>query len=171
MLGEFDVADGQIHSAGDWAYARDGLNLFLDLRPAERVGDINVDDDVHQLMINFYEQPFVAAALRPWLGGGLDNAAVCGGEKTATGYRLRLRLGDRLNLQEPFALDRREWLGLSLAVTDADLDDGGKARVVLHESFTAARARDQYASGLALIDLKYRWPSDRALNVHVFPAR
>jgi lysophospholipase L1-like esterase len=171
LLGEFEVADGQIHSAGDWAYARDGLNLFLDLRPAERVGDINVDDDVHQLMINFYEQPFVAAALRPWLGGGLDNAAVCGGEKTATGYRIRLRLGDRLNLQEPFALDRREWLGLALGVTDADPDENGKAQVVLHEPFTAARARDQYASGLALIDLKDRWPSDRALNVHVFPAR
>lgn len=170
LLAEVEVADSQIVSSSEWAYARDGLDLFLDLRPAARLGGVNVDDDVHQLMINYYEQPFVAAALRPWLGAGLDHAALCGGEKTAAGYRLRLRLGDRLNLQEPFALDKRDFVGLSLAVTDADPDEKGNPRVVMHELFTAPRARDQYANGLAILDLKDALSGDAAINVSVFPA-
>ncbi len=164
-----EVADSQNECSSEWAYGRDGLTLFLDLRPADRFGDINLDDDVHQVMVNYYEQPFVSAVFRPWLGAGLDNAAVCGGEKTAAGYRIRLRLSNRLNLQEPFALDKRDFLGLALAVTDADPDAGGKAQVVMHEGYPVERARDQFANSMSIIDLKNKWPGDRAVNASVFP--
>ncbi len=164
-----EVVDSQNECSSEWAYGRDGLTLFLDLRPADRFGDINLDDDVHQVMVNYYEQPFVSAVFRPWLGAGLDNAAVCGGEKTAAGYRIRLRLSNRLNLQEPFALDKRDFLGLALAVTDADPDAGGKAQVVMHEGYPVERARDQFANSMSIIDLKNKWPGDRAVNASVFP--
>jgi len=169
LLLDVDVTDSQIQSSSEWAFARDGLSLFLDLRPTDRMGGINLDDDVHQVFVNFYELPFVAAAVRPWIGGGLENTIVCNGEKTAAGYRLRLRFGDRLNLQEPFALDQREFLGLALAIVDVDKGPTGNPSSVLHDSYPVTRARDQYANGLALVDLKDKWPGPQALNLHVFP--
>ncbi|MCY3022847.1 MAG: GDSL-type esterase/lipase family protein [Planctomycetota bacterium] len=169
LLLDADVTDSQIESSSEWAFARDGLNLFFDLRPAERFADINVDADVHQTMVNVHDQPFFAAVLRPWLGDGMDRAAACSGEKTATGYRVRLRVADRLNLHEPFALDKREFLGLALAVTDAD--GGGKEalRTVTYEAWPAQRPRDQYANSLMILDLKDKLTGEAVTNVHVFP--
>lgn len=169
LLLDADVADSQIESFSEWAFARDGLNLFFDLRPAGRLGDINVDADVHQTIVNVHEQPFFAAALRPWLGDGMDRAAVCSGERTATGYRVRLRAADRLNLHEPFALDKRDFIGLALAVTD--VDGGGKEplRSATYEVWPAQRPRDQYANSLMILDLKDKLTHDAAINVHVFP--
>jgi lysophospholipase L1-like esterase len=169
LLLDVEVTDSQIQSSSEWAFARDGLSLFLDLRPTDRIGGINLDDDVHQVFVNFYEQPFVAAAVRPWAGAGLENVIACKGEKTAAGYRLRLRFGDRLNLREPFALDQREFLGLALAIADVDKAPKGNPTSVLHDSYPVTRPRDQYANGLALVDLKDKWLGSSAMNLHLFP--
>ena len=166
---DVDVTDNQIQSAAAWPFSRDGLSVFLDLRPADRLGDINIDDDVYQVFINYYEQPFVAAAVRPWLGGGLEHVIVANGEKTPAGYRIRLRFGDRFNLHDPFAMDQREFIGLALAVIDVDTGSNGSLLSSTYELYPVVRARDQYASGLALIDLKDQWPGTGALNIHVFP--
>ncbi|MGD0094436.1 MAG: GDSL-type esterase/lipase family protein [Planctomycetota bacterium] len=169
LLLEADVNDSQIVSSSEWAFGRDGLNLFFDLRPAERFGGINFDSDVHQTIVNVYEQPFFAAALRPWLGDGMDRAAVCSGEKTAAGYRVRLRVADRLNMHEPFALDQRDFVGLALAVTD--VDGGGKEplRTATYEAWPAQRPRDQYANSLMILDLKDKLGGQTVINVHAYP--
>ncbi len=154
------VTTTQINSSSEWAFARNGLNMFFDLRPTNRFALINVDADVHQTMINMYEKPFVAAALRPWLGDGMDRAAVCSGEKTSTGYRIHFRVADRLNMHEPFALDKRDFIGFALAVVNA-----GAAT----EAFPAQRPRDQYANSLMVLDLKDRLKTNVMVNVHIYP--
>jgi len=68
LLLEAEVTDSVIKSGEMWAFSRDGLNLFLDLRGANLFGGINPDTQVHQAFVNVYEKPLFAAALRPWPG-------------------------------------------------------------------------------------------------------
>ena len=157
---DVEVTDDKINSSSEWAFARDGLNLYFDLRPTNRFANINLDADVHQTMINRYEKPCVTAALRPWLGDGMDRAAICSGEKTTAGYRIHFRLADRLNMHEPFALEKRDFIGISLAV----VNDGKSVEIL-----PAQRARDQYANSLMILDLKDRLKTNLVVNVSTYP--
>jgi hypothetical protein len=166
---EVAVADDQLRSGGDWAWGRDGLNLFWDLRPAERFGGINLDADVHQTLVNVYEQPFFDATVRPWLGEGMEYAALAAAERTATGYRARLRVQGPFGLHRPLALDARDFVGLSIAVVDQDGGGDTPARTAFHEAVPTTRPHDQYANNLMVVDLKNKLAGDAALVVGVFP--
>jgi hypothetical protein len=162
---DVDVTDSQIDASAEWPWARDGLNLFWDLRPAERFADINLDSDVYQTLANVHDQPFFAVALRPWVGIGMEDAATAGGECTATGYRAHFRLHQAFGLHRPLALDQREYVGLGIIVVDAD----GKGQTGYHETVTPQRPHDQYANNLMILDLKNQLKRDTVLNLHVFP--
>jgi len=164
LLLEVEVTDSKLDSASEWAWGRDGLNLFWDLRPAERFADINLDADVHQTLVNVQDQPFFAVALRPWLGAGMEYAATAGGERTTTGYRVRFRLNQGFGLHRPLALEQRDFIGLSIIVVDAD---GGQT--AFHEAIPPQRPHDQYANNLPILDLKAKLTGDSVHDAHVFP--
>ncbi|MEI6520628.1 MAG: GDSL-type esterase/lipase family protein [bacterium] len=164
LLLDAEVPDSLIDSSSEWAFGRDGLNLFFDLRPANRFANINFDADVHQTMVNIYEKPFFAANLRPWMGDGMERAATCAGEKTANGYNVHMSINGRLNLHEPFALDKRDAIGISIAVNDVG---GGKSNT--YEMLPAQRPRDQYANSMTIIDLKDKIKADMVINTNVYP--
>jgi hypothetical protein len=127
------------------------------------VADINFDAGVHQTLINVQDQPFFAVALRPWLGAGMEYAATAGGERTATGYRVRFRLHQSFGLYRPLALEQRDFVGLAIIVVNAD---GG------HNSYETARPErphDQYANNLTILDLKGNLAGDTVRKVYVFP--
>jgi lysophospholipase L1-like esterase len=159
---EVEVDDAKIASDNAWAFARDGLCLWFDLRNADRLGGINLDTDVHQAFVNVYDKPLPTAMFRPWLGDGLDRTAVAGMTRTATGYRVILQLQGDLTIRDKLAMDKREAIGLSLGITGADAGSG--------EMQTAAQPRDQYASTLPVIDLSGRIPGDIQVNTSIFPS-
>ena len=161
------VADTSLDASSPWAWARDGLNLFWDLRPADRFAAINLDTDVHQTLVNVYDTPFVAAAVRPGLGTGMPLAATAAAEQTDGGYRVRFRLHADFGLHRPLALAKRDVVGFSLGVTDATPGE----RTRFHDAFPAQRPRDQYANSFPILDLTDRLPDDSVINVHVFPPR
>lgn len=169
LLLQANVIDAEIRSGGDWAWGRDGLNLFWDLRPPERFAGINLDADFHQSLVNVYELPFVAAALRPWLGDGMEYAATASAERTATGYTARFRLHQGFGLHRPLALDQRDFVGLSVIVVDQD--GGGKepVRTAMYEAQPPVQAHDQYANNLMVLDLKNKLSGERVVNVSVWP--
>ncbi|NDC63536.1 MAG: hypothetical protein EBZ59_06010 [Planctomycetia bacterium] len=161
---EVDVDDDTIDAGSEWPWARDGLDLFWDFRPAGRFGGINLDDDVHQAFVNVQRRPFFAVSLRPWLGAGMEYAATAGGVEGPRGYRTTVRLDGAFGLHRPLALDQRKFVGLSLAVVDAA---GGNA--ASHQAAPVERPRDQYANSLMVIDLEGVLPGDSVINAHVFP--
>jgi lysophospholipase L1-like esterase len=158
---EAEVEDAQIKSDDAWAFGRDGLCLWFDLRDPARLGGINPDSDVHQAFVNVYERPLPAAVLRPWIGDGLDRTAVAGLTRTATGYRVVVTLAGALNIREQLAMDKREAIGFSLGITGADAGGG--------EIQPAPLPRDQYASTLPVIDLAGRIAGDRVVRSSLFP--
>lgn len=165
LLLDVDVTDDVIDATSVWAWGRDGLNMFWDLRPTERFGDINLDTEFHQSFVNVYDKPFFAAALRPGLGTGMELASTASGERTATGYRARFRLHESFGLHRPWALAKRDFIGLALIVVDAD---PGRP-TGYHEPTPTQRAHDQYGNNLPILDLKDKLKSDSVLNLHLFP--
>ncbi len=165
LLLEVAVTNPTIDSTAEWAWARDGLNLFWDLRPTERFGDINLDSDVHQTLVNVYDQPSFSAMIRPWVGLGMEHAAVVGGTRTPTGYKVWFRLAGSFGLHRPLALAKRDYIGLAVIVVDAE--SGGKT--TFHEARPPQWPHDQFANNLPLIDLKSALKSEWVVNAHLFP--
>ncbi len=159
------VEDTIRDASSPWTWARDGLNLFWDLRPADRFAAINLDTDVHQTLVNVYDTPFFAAAVRPGLGTGMPLAATAAAEKTDGGYRVRFRLHHDFGLHRPLALAKRDYVGFSLGVTDAA--PGQRTR--FYDAFPTQRPRDQFANSFPILDLGDQLPGDTVVNVHVFP--
>ena len=165
LLLDADVVDGSIESGAQWAWGRDGLNLFWDLRPTARFADINLDADVHQTLVNVYDQPFFTVMVRPWLGTGMEFAATAGGERTASGYRIRFRLHEDFGLHRPLALAQRDFVGLAVIAVDA----GPGGSTAFYEAVPPQWPHDQYANNLTIVDLKDKLPGSSVINAHVFP--
>ena len=72
LLLEVEVADSQLDATSEWAWGRDGLNLFWDLRPTERFADINLDSDVQGRLV-----PHDGTRLAPLPAGRFAVGAAC----------------------------------------------------------------------------------------------
>lgn len=159
---EFEVYVASIYAEHIWPFARDGLNLMFDFRPTERFADIGIDREVTQLFLNVREHPFFSIGVRAWSGLGLDLAATAAGARTSTGYTARLFIHDNFNLHTSVQLDKRDFVGLLIAVAEHEDSSLG---------ITANQCNDHpvnlYANNLMIIDLKRSLAGPYTTNVHL----
>ncbi len=166
LLLEADVRDGEICAASDWPWARDGLTLWLDVRPAARFASINPDCDVHQILLNVRAQPAFMTALRGWLGRGLDAAASLGGDPTPTGYKLRFLLDGKFAKHLDADFSTRDLIGINLVHVDLDTVNG-KPQPGFSSLQTTQYAHDQYANNLVIVDASRKLPGDTVLTANL----
>ncbi len=164
---DFDVVNDQFNTEASWPFAKDGLNLMIDLRPTARFADIGVDREVYQAFVTVRDKPFFAANLRMWTGLGLDNTATVAGERTPAGYAVHMLLHDQLNLHTPFNLKARDFIGLLVAVDDAH-DKGG---VTITANQTNDGAVNVYANNLPILDLKGAISGESVVTVAAWSAK
>ena len=166
-----DVFDAEINSNYSWPFGRDGFNLMFDFRPLARFADIGVDREVHQTLLNVYEKPFFAVGLRAWSGEGMGYAGTAAGERTPTGYRCQLAIGNDFNLYSPVKAGDRDFVGILVAVNDLDTNPANPKATTL--AIVANQKNDYgvnlYANNLMVLDLKNRFPGDAIINAHIFP--
>jgi hypothetical protein len=162
-----EVTDSSICPLNFWPCGRDGVNVWLDLRPTPRFADVGVDADVFQTILAVRDQPRFGCTLVPWLGRGMHLAADSGGEKTPTGYRWWMWVGGKLSGRKPLDFSEREFVGLNLWICDNDeTDRGPQAQYfpMIHPDLAA----DHYPNSFLVLDLKGALPFDEVTNVHVF---
>ena len=94
---------------------------------------------------------------------------MAGGVKTEKGYKVFLRIADNLNIQEPFALEKRDFIGISMGVTGADGGDPSRSMPGAQEVQTSLRPRDQYANSLMILDLKNQLKGESVVNAGLYP--
>jgi len=172
LLFSGEVFDAEINASNPWPFGRDGFNLMFDFRPTAQFAGISVDREVHQTLLNVYEKPFFAVALRGWSGANMGYAAIASGAKTPTGYTTQLFINENFTLHNPVGLAARDFLGLLVGVNDADTNPANPQSNVL--SITSNQRNDYgvnlYANNLPVIDLKNKLPGDAVINVHLYPA-
>ena len=158
MLFEADVTSAQINSDNMWPWGRDGITLWLDLRPQERFADIGLDSDVYQTLITMHEQPIFGATLFDWTGRGISNAATTWSEKTPTGYKVRFALEGKISKFNIFDASQRDFIGFSPVF----IVNGG-----FYSDYNPEHPFDHYANALQIVDLKNRLAGDKVVNVAV----
>jgi len=173
LLFSGEVFDSEINSANDWPFGRDGFNLMFDFRPTAHFAGIGVDRQVHQTLLNVYEKPFFAVALRAWSGANMGYAAIASGAKTPTGYTAQLYIKENFEMKtNPVNLAARDFVGILVEVNDLDTDPANPKRTTL--TITPNQRNDYgvnlYANNLMIIDLKNKLPGDSVINVHLYPA-
>lgn len=164
---DFEVFDKDIVSTSNvWPFLRDGLNLMLDFRPTDRFAAIGVDREVTQLFLNVRDQPFFGVGLRAWTGWGMDFASYTQGEKTDSGYKVRLLIHENFDLKTPVKLSQRDYVGLLVSVAE-HASIGGKPSVEI----TACQKNDTpvslYANNLMILDLRDKIQGDEIINAHL----
>lgn len=171
LLFSGEVFDSSINNTAIWPFGRDGFNLMFDFRPTAQFADIGVDREVHQTLLNVYEQPFFSVGLRGWSGVNMGYAAVVSGAKTPTGYTTQLFINENFGLHNPLNLEARDFIGLLVGINDADTDPATSRNVL---TITCNQRNDYgvnlYANNLTVIDLKNKLPGDSVINVHLYPA-
>jgi hypothetical protein len=170
---EAEMYDSEIRTDHQWPWGQDGLQVWLDYRPAERFAGVGLDSDVYMFMLQAYEKPRFAVALRPWLGRGVYASAVAGGEKTPTGYRCHLAIADgegqmrRFSKWQDSDLGKRDFLGFSLVHTDLDTGAGAAPVNQYNLLHKTQYPHDKYANTLMVVDLKGKLPGDSVINADV----
>lgn len=168
LLFSGEVRDGEIRSDGFWAWERDGVNLYLDFRPAERFGDLSFDEDVHMAILTAHGAPAFGVTLIPWVGRGMHLAAESGGEATPTGWRWHLDVSRYFTKNSPVAFDQAEFVGFNLVIPDRDSGPGGAARTEYHRAYAPTPFVDKYPNLFLAVDLKGAHPADTLVHVHLF---
>ena len=170
---EAEVFDAEIRTDAAWPWGQDGLQVWLDYRPADRFADGGLDSDVYMVMLLPRTTPWFTVGLRPWLGRGIYGAATAGGEKTATGYRCRLSIADGEGQMRRFSkwqnadLSQRDFLGFSLIHTDLDTDAAGKPTAEFNLLHKTQYPHDKYANTLMIVDLRDKLPGESVINAQV----
>lgn len=171
---EAEVFDSQVVPEHEWPWGQDGLTVWMDYRPPERFADIGVDADVYQCMLLPYEKPFFAVALRPWQGRNIAGPAVAGGEKTPTGYKVRLLVADGKGQFHRFGkwadadLSKRDFFAFNLVLCDQDRAADGKITAAFMPYAKTQYPHDKYANTLTVVDLKGRLQADSVVHAHLF---
>ena len=146
-----------------WPWARDGVALWLDLRPPERFADINVDDDVHMTILTWREAQMTGAMI-PWIGRGMQHAAESRMTGTPTGYAWLLRIGNAFSNKRGTDFPMMDFTGFNLKVHD---QDAGKP-LAIHDAQPTVEPTDKYANGLMIVDWKNKLPVNDVTTVHLF---
>jgi len=155
-----------------WPFGREGFNLMFDFRPAAQFADIGVDREVHQTLLNVYEQPFFSVGLRAWSGANIGYAAVASGAKTSTGFTTQLFINENFGLHNPVALDTRDFVGLLVGVNDYETNPANPKNNIFRGGCNQLNdyGVSHYANNLLVLDLKNKLPGEAVINIHLYPA-
>ncbi len=163
LLFSGEVTDAANKGTGLFPWMRDGVGLWLDLRPPERYGGPGLDADVFQTVLTVRKEPKFCLTPVPWVGRALQYAASAGGEATETGYRWHLILEGAFSTARRFDAEKMDCFGFNLVVTDAD---GKTTRH--YPAFKADQPPDVHAGTLMLVDLNRRFQQEAATNLHLW---
>jgi len=150
-----------------WPFRRDGVHVWLDLRPTARFADVGVDADVSMTILEAREQPRFCCTLNPWVGRGMHLAAETGGEKTPTGYRWWLWVGGDLTKRQSQDFSKKDFVGINIWTADQDKDAAG-SRMAFGMAIHPKLAADHYPNSFLILDMKNALPCDEVVNFHVF---
>lgn len=169
LLFSGEVFDNDLQGDEFWAWGRDGVNLYLDLRPTERFANIGFDEEVHIAMLTVRDQPAFMCTLIPWIGRGMHLAADAGGERTPTGYRWRLYLSHFFTKKNVVDFSKRDFVGLCLVVPDRDGNGkGGFETAYWRAGAPEDNAPDKHPNAYQVLDLKNKLAADSVVNVSLF---
>jgi lysophospholipase L1-like esterase len=157
-----EVFDNDLCRDFSWPWGRDGVNVWLDLRPPARFADVGIDNDVSLTLVTVQEQPAFGATTFWWLGRGLSSAAAVSAIRTPTGYTMRLVVDGKLSKWTTFDASKTDLIGF--APIFVDLDAGGKA-LNFYRPYETQRPLDHYGNGLMLVDFANQFPGDAICNV------
>lgn len=155
-----EVFDEDIQSKSNWPWGRDNVTLWLDLRPGDRFGGVNFDEDVYQSIISVQDKPAFACSLHPWQGRGMELAANVGGRKTDKGWQWNLYInhafkeGGQLNIKD------HEYIGLNFNIVDEDQAADGKRTCQSYAYHKAKYEMFIYPNLMVLVDLKNQLKDD-----------
>lgn len=167
LLFEAQVTDSEIRSDYIWPWGRDGITFWLDFRPTERFGDIGVDSEVHQTCITVTDNPEFKVDLIPWLGQGMAKAASVTGEKTPTGYNIRMLLNGKFDENTDSSLSGRDFIGVNIGHVDLDGVPNSQPTPNFAWMQQTKLASDQYANSMPIIDLKNQIKGNSITNVAI----
>ena len=167
LLFSGEVVDSDLQCHDIWPWGRDGVSLWLDLRPGVRYGDIGLDEDVFQNIINVQEKPAFSCHFVPWLGRGMDRAANAGGSRTAKGWRWNLFINHAFVENVPFKMADHDYVGFNLVVCDEDKAGDNKYTRAFYQLHQADFPMDIYPNGMMIIDVndKLQGPAVTALRL------
>jgi lysophospholipase L1-like esterase len=162
-----DVIDGELADEEFWPFARDGVHLFLDLRPPARFGNPTIAADVSLTILSVFDQPEFTATLVPWINTQMGYAMLGGGERTDTGYRWRLGLENRFSTSRIVDIRKFDYYGFGLRVCDKDSRPAGQVR---HFDAFPPRLPDPGVAigALTIIDRKGVFPGDQTTKLAIF---
>lgn len=159
-----EIFDTDICNNFSWAWGRDGVNFWLDLRPPGRFADVGIDNDISMSIISVQDKPIFGATTFWWLGRGLSNAAAQNAEKTATGYKVSMSIEGKLSKFNSFDAGKVDYIGFTPIFVD--MDNNGKS-LNIYTPYTMQRAYDHYGNGLMIFDIKNKFPDDKITNLAI----
>lgn len=164
-----EVADDSLTGESAWPWARDGVAVWLDLRPLERFGGAEIDEDVSMTLLNVIDKPFFGCSLVPWLGRGMSFASDYGVERTPTGYKWNLWVHRNFSNHAPADFSNRDFIGFNLIINDEEIGANGKP--VTHMGAATQpqdNAIDKHPNALMLIDLGNKLTVDQVIHASLF---
>lgn len=154
LLFSGEVVDNDLQCQNStWPWARDGVSIWLDLRPGARYGDIGLDEDVFQSIICVQAKPVFSCHLVPWLGRGMERAANAGGGKTAKGWQWHMFINHAFVEAIPFKITDHDYIGFNLVVCDEDKTGDNKYTNTYYQLHKADYTMGIYPNGMMIIDL------------------
>lgn len=154
---------------GAWPWARDGVGIWLDLRPAERFAGIGIDEDVSMTLLNVIDKPFFGCSLIPWLGRGMTLAADHGAERTPTGYKWFLWIHRNFSNHAPADFSNRDFIGFNVIINDEEIGADGKPKTVTGVAHQPQdNAIDKHPNALMLLDWNNKVAGDQVIHATLF---
>ena len=162
-----EVFDSELVWDTYWPFSRDGVQIWLDPRPAARFADINPDRDVSDLLLTVRDVPYFSVAPVAWINPRLMYAVTAGGEKTPTGYRWHCGIGGKLSDVRALDLDKRDYFGINIIVCDSDKTPKPTTHMYITQQIDAADQMNAL-NLLMIVDRKGIFPGDETTNLHLF---
>ena len=166
LLFEGEVFDSELRGDEFWPWGRDGVDLYLDLRPIERFGGVGFDADVHITILSVTDTPSFSATLIPWVGRGMHLAADSGAERTATGYRWHLFINHYFAKPRPVRPTDLRLVGFSPVFVDRDAKG-----TEWYRGFDNGKAVDKYPNAFPVLDFDGKFAGDAVTSAHLFGGR
>ncbi len=164
-----EVIDKSLTGEGDWPWARDGVGIWLDLRPGKRFAGTGIDEDVSFTLLNVIDKPFFGCSLIPWLGRGMILAADHGAERTPTGYKWHLWIHRKFSNHTSADFTNRDFIGLNMVITDEEMGASGRPFVVSGVAFQPGNnAIDKHPNALILVDLGNKISGEQVIHASLF---
>ena len=163
-----EVMDSEIVWQGDWPWSRDGVQIWLDLRPADRFADIGIDRDVASLFLTVRDQPQFCVSSLAWVSPRMTYAMFPGGEKTARGYRWHCGLEGKVSDVRSLGLGKRDYIGFNLIVCDRDKQPADNTQYFPLQRL-ATNGQDNHPNLMLILDRKNIFPGDETTNLHMWP--